>query len=412
MNEDYRHMEAFDGLSGEGPLDGVVVIEAGTMISSGTIGRLLSDFGATVIKTEHPEMGDPLRDLQPKKGDCGLWWKYLGRNKKAITLDLSEERGQVVLKDLVEEADVLVENFRPGTFERWNLGYDRLEQVNPELVMVRVSGFGQTGPYSDRPGFGTLAEAMSGFAYINGFPDGPPLLPKTGFADGIAALFSVSAIMYALYHREVNGGSGQCIDTSLIEPIFSILGPQPLQYDQLGEVEKRSGNRSTISAPRNVYQTADGRWVAVSASTQSVAARMFEAIGRPDLLEDPRFSDNASRVDNVEALDEVVQSWFADRSREEVLEVLGDSDVPAAPIYNVAEIMNEEHYRERNAVITVEDDELGDARVQNTFPKFSETPGSVEYLGPDHGEHNDLIYGEFLDYDEQLREELREEGII
>jgi formyl-CoA transferase len=405
-------MPTSDANPGSGPLEGVVVIEAGTMVSCATLGRLLGDFGATVIKVEHPAAGDPLRDLKPRKDGIGLWWKYLSRNKRAVTLNLSEERGQEVFKDLASEADVVLENFRPGTFERWNLGYDDLSSVNPGLVMLRISGFGQTGPYSSRPGFGTLAEAMSGFAYLNGFPDSPPLLPKTGFADGIAALYSAFSVMYALYHRDVGGGSGQYIDVSLLEPIFNILGPEPLQYDQLGEIPERMGNQSRISAPRNVYQTADGRWLALSASSQPVAMRCVEVIERPELKDEPRFEDNEGRVDNADELDEIIQSWIGDRPRDEVVERFDEFDVPVAPVYNIADIMDDEHYRDREAVITVDDDDLGPARVQNVFPKFSETPGRVEYLGPARGEHNDQVYGELLGYDRELVDQLQADGII
>lgn len=405
-------MDGLGSLSEKSPLSDLVVIEAGTMISSGTVGRLLSDFGATVIKLEHPEYGDPLRDLAPRKDGHGLWWKYLSRNKKGITLNLSEEGGRDVFMDLIREADVLIENFRPGTFERWDLGYEELEAVNPDLVMVRVSGFGQTGPYSQKPGFGTLAEAMSGFAHLNGFPDSPPLLPKTGFADGIAALYSTFAIMYALYYRDVSGGSGQYIDTSLVEPIFNILGPEPLQYDQLGEIATRTGNQSSISAPRNVYRTGDDRFVALSASAQRVAMRAFDAIDRPELKDDPRFSDNASRVENVDELDAIIQDWIGDRGREDVLEHLDEHGVPVAPIYNIEDIMEDEHYRAREAIVSVPDEDLGDARVQNVVPKFSETPGGVDHLGPSKGEHNDLVYGEGLGYDRSRLESLAEDGVI
>ena len=395
-----------------GPLDGLTVIEVGSMISGPTIGRLMADFGADVIKIEHPEFGDHLRNFGPEKNGAGLWWKYLGRNKQSITLDLGSERGQVVFEDLVSEADVLVENFRPGTFEKWNFGYERLRELNPELVMLRLSGFGQDGPYAERPGFGTLAEAMSGFAYLNGFPDRQPLLPPTGLADGIAALYSTFAVMFALYHRDVNGGSGQCIDTSLIEPIFSLLGPQPLRYDQLDEIESRSGNQSTSSAPRNVYQTGDDRYVAISASAQPIAMRVFDAIDRPDLKDDPRFETNAKRLENIEELDAIIEGWMDDHTREEVLGAFEEADATIAPIYNVADILDDEHYQARNAVVSIADDQLGEARVQDAFPRFSETPGRVDYLGPELGAHNDAVYGGRLGYDADTLEELDAEGVI
>jgi len=398
--------------SDSGPLADLVVIEAGNMISAGSTGRLLADFGATVIKIEHPEMGDPLRELQPRKGEHGLWWKYLSRNKKTITLDMSDERGQTVLKDLVSEADAVIENFRPGTFERWNIGFEELQSVNQDIVMVRISGFGQTGPYAERPGFGTLAEAMSGYASLSGFTDSAPLLPKTGFADNIAALYSAFSLLYALYHRDVSGGSGQCIDVSLIEPLLNIMGPEPLQYDQLEEVPERNGNQSSISAPRNVYQTSDGEWLALSASSQRVALRACDAIERPDLKDDPRFETNDKRVDNADALDEVIQSWIGDHEREEVLARFDEYDVPSAPIYDIADIMADEHYRSREAIISIDDDDLGDARIQGIFPKFSDTRGEVHFLGAEKGEHNDLVFRDWLNYDQELLNELESDNII
>lgn len=396
----------------KGPLSGLLVLEAGSMISGPTVGRLLGDFGATVIKIEHPEFGDHIREFGPQKDGVGLWHKYLSRNKQSITLNISTDRGGAVFEDLIAEADVLIENFRPGTLERWEVGWESLQEVNPELVMLRMSGFGQDGPYADRPGFGTLAEAMSGFAYLNGFPDRPPLLPPTGLADSIAALFATFSIMMALYQRDTDGGSGQYIDTSLIEPIFNLLGPQPLRYDQLGEIEERSGNRSTSSAPRNVYQTADDRWVAISASAQPLAMRTFEAIDRPDLKDDPRFETNEKRVEHVEELDAIIQGWMSEHTRDEVLEAFDDADATLGPVYNIEDILQDEHYQERDAVVEVDDPDLGSAMVQDVVPEFSETPGEVRHLGPSLGEHNQRVYRDFLGYDESLIEELREEGVV
>jgi formyl-CoA transferase len=401
-----------DEATQSGPLDGLTVVEAGSMISAGTVGRFLADFGAEVIKVEHPQTGDHLRQFGPQKEGVGLWWKYLGRNKKSVTLDISTEEGQVVFEDLVSEADALIENFRPGTLERWNLGYDHLSDINPDLVMLRLTGFGQTGPYSERPGFGTLAEAMSGFAYLNGYPDQEPLLPPTGLADGIAAMFSTFAIMFALYNRDANGGGGQYIDTSLIEPIFSLVGPQPLRYQQLDDIEKRSGNRSTSSAPRNVYETGDGRAVAISASAQPIAERVFEAIERPDLIDDPRFEDNEKRLENVEELDSIIQDWMDDHTREEIVDRFEEYEATIAPIYNVADIIEDEHYQAREALVEVEDDQLGEGLVQNTFPRFSETPGEISHLGPQLGAHNEEVYGEHLAYDEETIADLQSEDVI
>ncbi|MGN8214805.1 CaiB/BaiF CoA transferase family protein [Halococcus salifodinae] len=397
---------------GQGPLDGLVVVEAGSMIAAGQVGRLLADFGATVVKIERPGTGDHLRRFGPQKEGTGLWWKYLGRNKHSVTLDLSADAGRAVFEDLVGEADVLVENFRPGTLEKWGLAPDGLLERNPDLVALRISGFGQTGPYAERPGFGTLAESMSGFAHLNGFPDRPPLLPPTGLADGVAAMFSTFSIMFALWHREMHDGGGQVIDTSLIEPIFSLLGPQPLRYQQRDEIEKRSGNRSTSSAPRNVYRTRDERYVAISASTQPTAMRIFDAIDRPDLKDDPRFETNERRLANVDELDTIIQDWMAEHSREEVLATFDETGATVAPVFNVADIADDEHYRAREALVEVEDEDLGTGLVQNAIPKFSETPGTVDHLGPELGAHNDAVYGDFLDYEESFREELAEKEVI
>ncbi|WP_247730357.1 CaiB/BaiF CoA transferase family protein [Halovivax limisalsi] len=395
-----------------GPLAGLTVVEVGSMISGPTVGRFLADFGADVIKIEHPEHGDHIRNFGTQADGTGTWHKYLSRNKRSVTLDISAERGQTVFRDLVSEADVLIENFRPGTLERWNLGYETLSAENPGLVMLRMSGFGQTGPYAEKPGFGTLAEAMSGFAYVNGFEDREPLLPPTGLADNIAALYATFSVMFALYHRDVNGGSGQVVDVSLIEPIFNLIGPFPLTYDQTGEIARRSGNRSTSSAPRNVYRTKDDRWVALAASAQPLAMRTFDAIGRPDLKDDPRFADNESRLENVEELDAIIQEWMTDHTREEVLEAFEEHDATIAPVYNVEDILEDEHYQARDAVVTVDDDDLGEAQVQNAIPKFSETPGHVEYLGPDLGEHNDEVFGDVLGYDDDLVAALESEEVI
>lgn len=395
-----------------GPLEGLTVVEVGTMVSVPTAGRLLADFGATVIKVEHPDGGDHSRDFGPQKDGTGVWWKYLGRNKKSVTLNLKSDDGQELFVDVVKEADVLLENFRPGTLERWGIGYETLSAENPGLVMLRLSGFGQDGPYAERPGFGTLAEAMSGYAYLNGFENRPPLLPPTGLADQISALFGVFSVMFALYHREVNDGGGQYIDASLIESLLQIVGPQPMRYEELDDIEKRSGNQSTSSAPRNVYETKDERWVALAASSQPLAMRVFDAIGRPDLKDEPRFEDNESRVEHKDALDEIIGEWIGNRTREEVMETFEKHDAAIAPVYNIEDIMNDEHYEARNAIVEVQDDEFGDTAIQNVFPKFSRTPGEIRHLGPSLGEHNNVVFCEMLGLDESELERMNEEGVV
>ena len=398
--------------AGTGPLAGVRVVEVGSMISGPTAGRLLADFGAEVIKVERPETGDHLRHFGPQVDGHSVWWKYLARNKRSVTLDLSAEGGAAVFEDLTSEADLVIENFRPGTLERWGLGPEALREVNPDLVVLRVSGFGQTGPDASRPGFGTLAEAMSGFAAVNGFPDRDPLLPPTGLADTVAGVFGALAATMALYRRDTADAGGQTIDNSLIEPMLMLLGPQVLRYDATGEPERRTGNRSTSSAPRNVYETADGEYVALAASAQPLAMRTFDAIGRPELKEDPRFRDNDSRLENVAELDRLIGDWMADHTRAEALAAFDEADATAAPVYDVPDILEDKQYQAREAAIEIEDPDLGPSHVQNVVPTLSETPGGVDHLGPALGAHNDTVYGGLLGYDESTRADLDSSGVI
>mgnify|MGYP002760845340 FL=1 len=398
--------------AGTGPLAGVRVVEVGSMISGPTAGRLLADFGAEVIKVERPETGDHLRHFGPQVDGHSIWWKYLARNKRSVTLDLSAEGGAAVFEDLTSEADLMIENFRPGTLERWGLGPEALREVNPDLVVLRVSGFGQTGPDASRPGFGTLAEAMSGFAAVNGFPDRDPLLPPTGLADTVAGVFGALAATMALYRRDTTDTGGQTIDNSLIEPMLMLLGPQVLRYDATGEPERRTGNRSTSSAPRNVYETADGEYVALAASAQPLAMRTFDAIGRPELKEDPRFRDNDSRLENVAELDRLIGDWMADHTRAEALAAFDEADATAAPVYDVPDILEDKQYQAREAAIEIEDPDLGPSHVQNVVPTLSETPGGVDHLGPALGAHNDTVYGGLLGYDESTRADLGSSGVI
>lgn len=373
------------------PLAGLKVIDCATLFAGPLIATALADFGADVIKVEHPT-GDPMRKTGLRKNGVPLWWKVASRNKRSITLNLSRPEGQEVLRRLAADADVLIENFRPGTMERWGLGWDTLSAVNPRLVMVRTTGFGQTGPYAHKPGFGTLAEAMSGFAHITGEPGGPPTLPPFGLADSVAALYGTNAVMFALWERDVQrSGLGQSIDLSIIEPIFNLLGYQPTAYDQLGYIQQRNGNRSVNNAPRNTYRTRDGRWVAISCSTPSIADRVLRLIGGEELASDPRFEDAAGRVANVEALDAIVGGWMAQRTLDEVLQAFDAVEGAIAPVYDIAQIMADPHFQAREAVIAVPDDELGSLRLQNVVPRLSRTPGRVAHAGPRLGAHTDVI---------------------
>ncbi|MEV0973778.1 CaiB/BaiF CoA transferase family protein [Microtetraspora glauca] len=358
------------------PLSGVRVLDLATLFAGPMAAMLLGDYGADVIKVEHPAKPDPARGHGPE----GLWWKTLGRNKRAITLDLSTPDGQDLLVELVRDADVVIENFRPGTLERWNLGYDRLGEANPRLVLARVTGFGQFGPYARRPGFGTLAEAMSGFAAMTGEPDGPPTLPPFGLADGICALATAFAIMTAL-----RSGRGQVVDMSIIEPILGVLGAQPTIYDRLGVVPPRTGNRSVNNAPRNTYRCKDGSWVAVSTSAQNIAERVMRLVGRPEYVAEPWFATGAGRVGHADELDAAVAAWVADRTRDEVLAAFEEAQAAVAPIYDVRDVMADPQLRALDAITTVEDPELGPLRMQNVMFRLSGTPGAIRWTGRPHG---------------------------
>ena len=339
-------------------LAGIRVVEAATLFAAPLAGMVLGDFGAEVIKIEHPTRVDAARGHGPSKDGVGLWFKTLARNKRLITLDLSAPRGADLFLRLVESSDVVLENFRPGTLERWGLGWEELSAVNPGLVLARVSGFGQTGPYANRAGFGTLAEAMSGFASLNGEPDPPPLLPPLALADGVAGLATAFAILAALRAREQTG-RGQVVDTSLVEPLLALLGPQVTAYDLLGELQPRTGNRSSHNAPRNVYRTADGSWVAVSASADSVAARVLRLVGRPDLVEQPWFSTGSGRAAHVDEIDEAVAAWILERDRADVLAAFEAAEAAIAPIYDASDVLADPQLDAIGAILSIDDAELG-----------------------------------------------------
>ena len=391
-------------------LEGVRVVEAATLFAAPIAGMLLGDYGAEVIKLEHPTRPDPARGHGPAKDGVGLWFKTLARNKRLATLDLSKPAGRDVFLRLAERSDVVIENFRPGTLERWGLGWDDLRAVNPRLVLARVSGFGQRGPYASRPGFGTLAEAMSGFASLNGEPDGPPLLPPLALADGIAGFATAFAILAALRARDVTG-KGQVVDTNLVEPLTLLLGPQITAWDATGELQPRTGNRSGHNAPRNVYRTADGRWVAVSSSATSIAERVLRLVGRGDLVEQAWFATGAGRVAHVDEIDAAVAGWIGARKRDEVLAAFEAADAAVAPVYDASELRDDPHFSSTDAFVSVEDDELGRVLMSNLASRLSETPGSVEWTGPAHGAHTAEVLAEIgIDGDEAER--LRGDGVV
>ena len=393
-----------------GPLEGIRVVEAATLFAAPIAGMLLGDYGADVVKIEHPRRPDPARGHGPSKDGIGLWFKTLGRNKRLITLDLSHPEGREVFLRLAERSDVVLENFRPGTLERWELGWDELSAVNPHLVLARVSGFGQSGPYRQRPGFGTLAEAMSGFAALNGEPDGPPLLPPLALADGVAALATAFSIMAALRAREQTG-RGQVVDTSLVEPLLALLGPQVTAYDLLGTLQERTGNRSSHNAPRNVYRTADGAWVAVSASATSIAQRVLTLVGRADLVAQPWFATGTGRAAHVDEIDAAVAAWIAERSRDDVLAAFEAADAAIAPVYDARDLLADRGLDAIGAFASVDDEELGPIRMTNMISRLSETPGAIDHAGRPHGADTAAVLAE-VGVDAAELERLRAAGAV
>jgi crotonobetainyl-CoA:carnitine CoA-transferase CaiB-like acyl-CoA transferase len=390
-------------------LAGLRVLDVSTLFAGPLAATMLGDFGADVIKVEHPK-GDPVRNHGASKDGVGLWGKVVGRNKRGITLYLGSPEGQEVFRRLVATADVVIENFRPGTLERWGLGYEELSRINPGLVLVRVTGFGQFGPYSGRPGFGTLAEAMSGFAAITGEPDGPPTLPPFGLADGISALAAAFATMAALRARETTG-QGQVVDLAIIEPILTLLGPQPTVYDALGQIQPRTGNRSANNAPRNTYRTRDGRWVAVSTSAQSIAERVMHLVGRPEFLDEPWFASGAQRAEHADELDEAVGSWIAERDRDEVVLAFEKAQAAVAPIYDVRDVLADPQFAALGSLVRVPDPELGSVLMQNVLFRLSDTPGEIRSAGPSIGQHTEEVLGE-LGIDPADVAELRAKGAV
>ncbi len=393
-----------------GPLTGLRIIDAATLFAGPMAAMLLGDFGAEVIKVEHPR-GDPVRDHGYQKDGINLWWKMLSRNKKTVTCNLSTPQGQDLMRRLVETSDVLIENFRPGTLERWNLSPDNLLELNPGLVIARVTGFGQSGPYSSRPGFGTLAESMSGFAAITGEADGPPVLPPFGLADGISALAVANAVQMCLYHRDTRGGGGQIIDLAIIEPILSILGPQPIWYDQLGVVQERVGNRSVNNAPRNTYMTRDDRWVAVSTSAHNVAERVMKLVGHAQVISEPWFGTGRGRAQHAEELDAMVGGWIGQRDLDDVVEQFEQASAAIAPVYDIADIFEDPQYQALDSITSVDDPDLGVIRMQNLMYRLSATPGAIRWSGRGIGADNEAVYGE-LGLDSDDLKELSAQGVI
>lgn len=400
---------------GSGPLAGIRIIELGTLLAGPFTGRLLGDMGAEIIKVEAPGKPDPLRDWgHARYKGRSLWWPIQSRNKKCVTLNLRESKGQELLLELVKVSDAVVENFRPGTLEKWNLGFDRLQAANPKIILARVSGYGQTGPYAQRAGFASVAEAMGGLRYINGFPGEAP--PRTGISlgDSLAAMFAAQGILAALYQRDALGGErGQVIDVSLMESCFALLESAVPEYDRLGVVREPAGTGLKGVAPSNIFKSKDDKWVVIAANQDNVFRRLCEAMGQPALADDARFSTHLARGENQEEIEGVIAEWTALHDAAEIDRVLNDAGVVCGPIYTMADIFTDPQYRAREMLIEHEDPEFGTYIGPGLVPKFSATPGAVRWSGTwAEGSHNREVYGELLGLPDDELVELKEQGIL
>ncbi|PTX58505.1 formyl-CoA transferase/succinyl-CoA--D-citramalate CoA-transferase [Melghirimyces profundicolus] len=393
-------------------MEGVRVIELGTLLAGPFSGRLLADFGAEVIKVEPPGKPDPMRNWGQEKDGVGLWWPIQSRNKKSVTLNLRVKEGQRVLKDLVKEADILIENFRPGTMEKWNLSYDELSKINPGLIMARTSGFGQTGPYKHRAGFGSVAEAMGGLRYVTGFPDRPPARIGISIGDTLAALFSTIGCLTALHERK-RSGKGQIVDTAIYESVFGVMESLIPDYLLAGYIRKRMGNILPGVAPSNIYLTKDETYIVIGANADGVFRRLCEAMGKPELADDPKFATHSARGQHQKELDDRIEQWTQTLDAEKVLSVLEEKGVPSGLIYSAKDIVEDPHYQARDMIIHTEHPRLGEFPMPGIVPKLSRTPGKVQFVGADQiGEHNDEIYRDLLHYNREKLETLKNQKVI
>lgn len=398
-----------------GPLSGYRVLELGNLIAAPYAGRIFAEFGAEVIKVERPQGGDELRKWRLPRGDTSMFFLLQGRNKRSVTLDLRKAEGQEIARELVRRSDVVLENFRPGTLDGWGLGYDALRAVNPGVILVSISGYGQTGPYRDRPGFANVAEALGGLRHLTGYPDRPPVRAGISLGDSLAGLFGVLGALMALLHRE-RGGAGQAVDVALYEAVFAMLESTVPEYDAYGTARQRTGNTLPGIAPSNIYPCREEKWIVIGANADSLFKRLMVAIGRPDLADDPRFADNPSRSREAEFLDGVIGIWTAQHTLDEAMATLNAAGVPAGPIYAADDIVADPHYQARAMLeaheIAITPDERRAVRFPAVVPKLSATPGAVDHLGPALGEHSDAVYGEILGLDAARLTALREAGVI
>jgi len=395
-----------------GPLTNVRILDLSTMIAAPFGATLLGDFGAEVIKVELPGRGDSLRSMGPFKGEEPLRWPGLARNKKSLTLDLHHKEGKDILKKLVKKSDVVIENFRPGTLEKWGVGYEELKRENEDIIMMRVTGYGQTGPNGHKAGFGTPATAYSGFTYLHGYPDRPPISPSFSLLDYITGVYVAFAVSAALYHREKDNESGQMIDMGLYESVFRMMEFLVTDYDQNGNIKERSPGLSGHSAPAGTFRTKDKHWVVLVTSSDSTFNRLAKAMDRKDMLEDERFKTNSVRLENFELTNGIVAEWVEKYTRRELQSLLDEYGVPVSPINSIEDIFKDEHYQARENIIEVDHPRLGKVKMPGITPKFSKTPGGIQRIAPDLGEHNEDVLINLLNYSESDIEKLKEKSII
>jgi formyl-CoA transferase len=398
--------------SGSGPLAGLRLIEMGTLLAGPFCGQLMGDFGAEVIKVEPPGQGDPMREWgREKSHGMSLWWPVVARNKKSVTLNLREAEGQAIARDLIAKADFLLENFRPGTLERWNLSYAELQKINPRLIMIRVSGFGQTGPYAKRAGFGAVGEAMGGLRYVCGDPATPPSRMGISIGDSLAATFACVGALSALYYRE-RTGQGQVVDSAIYEAVLNMMESLITEYDKTGYVRERTGAILPNVAPSNVYPTKDGGMILIAANQDTVFGRLAEAMGRPELAKDERFATHTARGARQKELDELISDWTRTIDAVPLEKLMEQFGIPSGKIYRTPEMLEDAHFRAREAIVKTIHPKFGDLRMQNVAPKLSATPGGIHSPAPDLGQHSDEIYRSLLNFDAARIADLRARGII
>jgi crotonobetainyl-CoA:carnitine CoA-transferase CaiB-like acyl-CoA transferase len=394
------------------PLAGLKVLEMGQLLAGPFAGSILAGFGAEVIKIEKPVTGDPLRVWRKLYKGTSLWWLSMGRNKKSITLDMTNPKGQEIARKLAAKVDIVLENFKPGTMERWGMGFEDLQKTNSGLIMVRVSGWGQTGPYAARPGYANVAEAVGGLRYTSGYPDRPPVRTGTSIGDTLAALHAVIGALTAIYHRNVNGGRGQVVDVAIYESVFNVMESALAEYDKLGYVRERTGAKLEGIVPTSSYPCKDGKFIIIGGNGDSIYKRLMHAIGRADLAEDARLAHNDGRVQHEAMIDAAIEEWTLSHTYEEAYEKLVAADVPCGPIYSIADIVRDPHYIARELFETVDLGEGDAVKIPAVLPKLTETPGGTDWIGPKLGEHNAEIYGKFLQMSPSEIEHLKAEGVI